>query len=64
VIAIVLTRLAVAAVRASGGVAFPDPPLVTVAPWGALAAWMLVAICALAGASWLATRAVLRKEAS
>jgi hypothetical protein len=64
VIAITLTRLAVAAVRASGGVAFPDPPLVTVAPWGALAAWMLVAICALAGASWLATRAVLRKEAS
>ncbi|MBV9819203.1 MAG: hypothetical protein JOZ07_12780 [Solirubrobacterales bacterium] len=51
VLAAALTLLVVAAVRAAGGVAVPDPPVVAVAPWGrfallagaALAAFALVA---------------------
>ena len=38
-IAVLLTRLAVASVRAAGTVADPRPPVVTVVPWAALAAW-------------------------
>ena len=38
-IAVLLTRLAVASVRAAGAVADPSPPVVTVVPWAALAAW-------------------------
>jgi hypothetical protein len=50
-IAIVLTRLAVATVRAAGAVADPQPPVVTVVPWLALAAWSagMLAVLALAG---------------
>ena len=38
-VAVLLTRLAVASVRAAGTVAVPRPGLVTVAPWGELAVW-------------------------
>jgi hypothetical protein len=55
-----LTLLAVSAVRAAGTVATPRPPLVTVIPWTELAAWGLVALAALAIASWLATWSVIR----
>jgi hypothetical protein len=59
VLALVLTRLAVAVVRA-GTVAVPQPPLVTVAPWLELVAWMLAAIAVLGVTSWLASRLVGR----
>ena len=55
-VAVLLTRLAVASVRAAGTVAFPRPGLVAVAPWGELAIWGLVAIAALAVTSWVASR--------
>ncbi len=55
-VAVLLTRLAVATVRAAGTVAVPQPPLVPVAPWSQLAAWGLVAIAALAATSWAASR--------
>lgn len=55
-VAVLLTRLAVASVRAAGTVAVPRPGLVTVAPWGELAVWGLVAIVALAVTSWVASR--------
>ena len=55
-VAVLLTRLAVASVRAAGTVAVPRPGLVTVAPWGELAVWGMVAIAALAVASWVASR--------
>ena len=58
-IAVLLTRLAVASVRAAGTVADPSPPVVTVVPWAELAAWGagMLAVLALAGA--LATRALI-----
>jgi hypothetical protein len=58
-IAVLLTRLAVASVRAAGTVADPRPPVVTVVPWPALAAWGAgnFAVLALAGA--LAARALI-----
>jgi hypothetical protein len=55
-VAVLLTRLAVASVRAAGTVAVPQPPLVMVAPWGQLVAWGLVAIGAFAATSWVASR--------
>jgi hypothetical protein len=58
----VLTRLAVAAVRA-GTVAAPRPALVTVAPWDQLALWGLTALAALAAASFVATRSLTRRAA-
>jgi hypothetical protein len=58
-IAVLLTRLAVASVRAAGTVANPSPPVVTVVPWAALAAWGVVTFAVLALASWLATRALI-----
>jgi hypothetical protein len=58
-LALLLTRLAVASVRAAGAVANPRPPLVTVVPWPALAAWGAGAFAMLALASWLATRALI-----
>jgi hypothetical protein len=61
-VAVVLTRLAVAAVRA-GTVATPSPALVTVAPWGQLALWGLAALVALAAASFVATRSLTRRAA-
>jgi len=58
-IAVLLTRLAVASVRAAGTVADPRPPVVTVVPWAELAVWSagLFAVLVLAGA--LATRALI-----
>jgi hypothetical protein len=58
-IAVMLTRLAVASVRAAGAAADPRPPLVTVVPWAALAAWGAGAVAVLALAGWLATRALI-----
>ncbi len=58
-IAALLTRLAVASVRAAGAVANPRPPLVTVVPWAALTAWGAGAFAVLALAGWLATRALI-----
>ena len=55
-IAVLLTRLAVASVRAAGTVADPSPPVVTVVPWAALAAWSAGTFAVLALAGWLAPR--------
>ena len=55
-IAVLLTRLAVASVRAAGTVADPSPPVVTVLPWTALAAWSAGTFAVLALAGWLAPR--------
>jgi hypothetical protein len=55
-IAVLLTRLAVASVRAAGTVADPRPPVVTVVPWAALAAWSAGTFAVLALAGWLAPR--------
>ena len=55
-IAVLLTRLAVASVRSVGAVASPRPPVVTVVPWAALAAWGAGTLAVLAIAGWLATR--------
>ena len=54
-IAVLLTRLAVAGVRSVGAVASPRPPVVTVVPWAALAAWGVGTLAVLAIAGWLAT---------
>jgi hypothetical protein len=56
--AMLLTRLAVAGVSAAGATASPQPPLVTVVPWAALAAWGAVSLAALMLAAWLATQAL------
>jgi len=58
-IAALLTRLAVASVHAAGTVANPRPPVVTVVPWAALAAWGAGTFTVLALAGWLATRALV-----
>ena len=58
-IAVLLTRLAVASVRAAGTVADPHPPVVTVVPWAALAAWGAGTLAVLALAGALATRALI-----
>jgi len=58
-IAVLLTRLAVASVRAAGTVASPRPPVVTVVPWAALAAWGAGTFAVLALTGWLATRALI-----
>jgi hypothetical protein len=58
-IAALLTRLAVASVRAAGAVANPRPPLVTVVPWAALAVWGAGELAVLALAGWLATQALI-----
>jgi len=58
VVAVLLTRLAVATVRAAGTVAVPRPPLVTVEPWGALALWAVVVLAALAVGGMAATRSL------
>ena len=59
-IAVLLTRLAVASVRAAGAVADPSPPVVTVVPWAALAAWSAGTFAVLALAGWLAPRGSVR----
>jgi hypothetical protein len=58
-----LTLLAVATVRAAGAVAVPEPPLVTVAPWGQLLLWTAAALAVLAVASSLAARALAGRTA-
>ena len=58
-IAALLTRLAVASVRAAGTIANPRPPVVTVVPWAALAAWGAGTFAVLALAGWMATRALI-----
>jgi hypothetical protein len=58
-IAALLTQLAVASVRAAGTVADPRPPVVTVVPWVALAAWGAGTFAVLALAGWMATRALI-----
>jgi hypothetical protein len=58
-IAMLLTRLAVADVRAAGTVADPSPPVVTVVPWAELAAWGAGTLAVLALAGWLATRTMI-----
>ena len=58
-IAVLLTRLAVASVRAVGTVADPRPPVVTVVPWAELAVWGAGTAAVLALAGWLATRALI-----
>ena len=63
-IGVLLTRLAVAAVRSAGTVAVPRPPIVTVAPWAELAAWGVIAGAALAAVAWLVTRTVVGREVS
>ena len=62
-IAVLLTRLAVASVRAAGTVADPSPPVLTVVPWAALAAWVAGLFAVLALAGWLATRALIGSAA-
>jgi hypothetical protein len=58
-IAVLLTRLAVASVRAAGTVANPSPPVVTEVPWAALAAWGAGLLAVLALAGWLASRTLI-----
>jgi hypothetical protein len=63
-IAVLLTRLAVASVNAVGAVADPRPPVVTVVPWAALAAWGAGTLAVLALAGWLATQALIGSAGS
>jgi hypothetical protein len=55
---VLLTRLAVAAVAAAGSVSTPQPPLVTVVPWGQLVLWCIAALAALAAIAAAAARSV------
>jgi hypothetical protein len=57
-LAVLLTRLAVSAVRAAGTLAVPRPPLVAVAPWALLALWGVGALVALLGLATAATRVI------
>jgi hypothetical protein len=63
VIAVLLTRLAVASVRAAATAAAPEPPLVTVVPWWQLLAWGVAALAVLLLASWLATWVTVGRQA-
>ena len=63
-IAVLLTRLAVASVRAAGTVADPRPPVVTVVPWAALAGLGAGMFAVLAVAGWLADPGTDRERAS
>ncbi len=56
-VAVLLTQLAVASVRAAGTVADPRPPLIAIAPWPQLVAWAAVMLAVLAVAGGLGTRA-------
>jgi hypothetical protein len=56
VVAVALTRLAVAAVRAAGALATPQPPLVTVAPWAQLALWGVASVLVLGATAAAASR--------
>jgi hypothetical protein len=57
-IALALTTLAVASVKAAGMLASPQPPLVTDAPWGELLAFSAVALIALCAAAAIAAQAL------
>jgi hypothetical protein len=59
VLAELLTRLAVATVRAAGAVAVPDPPLVAVAPLAQLALLGVGALATFTVAGWLAAHATV-----
>ncbi len=61
-IAVLLTRLAVASVRAAGTVADPRPPVLTVVPWAALVAGAVGTFAVLALVGALATRALIGSE--
>jgi hypothetical protein len=61
-IAVLLTRLAVASVRAAGTVADPRPPVVTVVPWAALVTGAAGTFAVLVLAGVLATRALIGRE--
>jgi hypothetical protein len=54
-IAVLLSRLAVAVVRAVGTVSAPYPALLTVTPWGLLLAWSGVALAGMTSAALLST---------
>jgi hypothetical protein len=54
-LAAVLTRLAVAAVSSAATLAPPQPPLVTVAPWGVLVLLAAAALAIFWAASWIVT---------
>jgi hypothetical protein len=56
-VAVLLTQLAVASVRAAGTVADPSPPVIPIVPWPQLAAWAAVMLAVLAVAAGLGTRA-------
>jgi hypothetical protein len=62
-VAALLTRLAVASVRAAGIVAVPRPPLVTVAPWAEVGLWGLLVLGALGIAALAATRSLVGRGA-
>jgi hypothetical protein len=57
-LAALLTLLAVAGVRAAGPVADPRPPLVSVVPWPALAAWGLGLVVLFLGSGWAITESL------
>jgi hypothetical protein len=61
-LAALLTRLVVAAVRAAGAARTPNPPLVAVAPWGELLLLALAAVAALALAAGVAARRVTARR--
>jgi hypothetical protein len=58
-----LTRLAVASVKAAGTLASPQPPLVTVVPWGELLAFSAVALLALGAAAAIAAQTLRWRSA-
>jgi hypothetical protein len=58
-----LTRLAVAAVKAAGTVANPNPPVITVAPWLTLVAWGALSAAVLLAVAWMATRRMVGRSA-
>jgi hypothetical protein len=61
-VALLLTPLALSGAQAASTLEAPQPPLVTVTPGAALAAWALGAAAALVLAGWLATRALARER--
>ena len=61
-LAAVLTRLAIAAVRAGATLQAPRPSLVAVAPWGQLALGAVALLLVFVLAGWLAARVLTRPE--
>jgi hypothetical protein len=57
-LAVLLTRLAVAAVTAAASVGTPQPPLVTIVPWGQLVLWSIAAAATLTVIAAAAARGV------